>query len=326
MRYPVSLCMIVKNEAAVLERCLKSAAPYIREIIIVDTGSSDGSREIARRFGAKLYDFQWIDDFSAARNESLRYASQPWILHLDADEYLDKSTIAAFSKIQEKQANWGYLVTVRNLHTADDIAGSSDDKQIRLFRCHEKIRFQGIVHEQIGPAIYELGGSIGELPLRIIHTGYQADPAEKAARNLPLLIKEAENKPGAYVYFKLGETYKALKNYELAEDYLLQAADPARGKLSRDIYETLYLRLAQIALEKNHYQAAADYASLSNNYNKNNIISLYVGAVAALYLKAIPEAYARLKNIEKNPDRNILDMDIIKKLLLACKQLKPDLE
>lgn len=326
MRYPVSLCMIVKNEAAVLERCLKSVAPYVREIIIVDTGSNDQSMEIARRFGAKLYEFQWIDDFSAARNESLRHASQPWILHLDADEYLDEATVSAFGKIQEKHANWGYLVTVRNLHTADDIAGSSDDKQIRLFRRHEKIRFRGIIHEQIGFAISELGGHIAELPLRIIHTGYQADPAEKAARNLPLMLKEAEKNPGSYVYFKLGETYKALKNYDLAEKYLLQAADPANGKLSREIYETLYLRLAQIALEKNHYKAAADYASLSNSYNENNVISLYVGAVAALYLKAIPEAYAQLKSIEKNPQRDVLDMNIIKKLLLACKQLKPDLE
>ncbi|HDR05600.1 MAG TPA: glycosyltransferase family 2 protein, partial [Candidatus Marinimicrobia bacterium] len=283
MNYPISLCMIVKNEAAVLERCLKSAAAFVQEIIIVDTGSTDKTKAIAACFGAKIFDFQWIEDFSAARNESLRHATQPWILHLDADEYLDIETVASLAEIGKNSKYAGYLVTIRNLHRPDDLAKSSDDAQIRLFRRQGNIYYMGAVHEQIGDSIEASGAKIDSLSLRIIHTGYQADPAIKASRNLPLLLLEAEKRPSAYVFFKLGETYKALKNYELAEHWLQKAADKKNGKLSSELYETLYLRLAQLALEKNQFQKAFDFAAKSNKNNNDNVISLYVGAIAALY-------------------------------------------
>ena len=80
----VSLCLIVKNEADRLDNCLKSVAEAVDEIIIVDTGSTDETKEIARRYTDKVYDFTWCDDFSAARNESFRHATKDYILWLDA--------------------------------------------------------------------------------------------------------------------------------------------------------------------------------------------------------------------------------------------------
>src|SRR5690242_15059907 len=85
----ISLCMIVKNEEASLATCLQSAADLVNEVIVVDTGSSDQTKAIAARFGARVHDFAWVNDFSAARNESLRQASGEWIFWLDADESLD---------------------------------------------------------------------------------------------------------------------------------------------------------------------------------------------------------------------------------------------
>ena len=88
-RAKVSLCMIVRNEERNLPSCLAGVAELVDEIIVVDTGSTDGTKEQAAKWDAKVFDFPWVDDFSAARNESLRHATGDWILWLDADDRLD---------------------------------------------------------------------------------------------------------------------------------------------------------------------------------------------------------------------------------------------
>src|SRR5436190_22371274 len=84
----LSLCMIVKNESKHLANCLESVDGVVDEIIIVDTGSTDNTIEIAEKYGAKVFHYKWHDDFGAARNEALKYASGDWVLVLDADEVL----------------------------------------------------------------------------------------------------------------------------------------------------------------------------------------------------------------------------------------------
>ncbi len=86
MGHDISLCMIVKNEEENLGRCLKSVQDLVDEIIVVDTGSTDKTVEIAKEYGAKVHYFKWCNDFSAARNESLKYASKNWILIMDGDD------------------------------------------------------------------------------------------------------------------------------------------------------------------------------------------------------------------------------------------------
>ena len=118
MNSSISLCMVVKNEAEYLEDCLKHLLPWVREMIVVDTGSTDETPSIAERCGARVFFFPWNNDFSSARNFSLRQANEPWILVLDADERLalceaeklsslvqGASTPAAFSFLQRNYLN-----------------------------------------------------------------------------------------------------------------------------------------------------------------------------------------------------------------------------
>ena len=84
----ISLCMITKDEEGCIRDCLTSVKDFVDEIIVVDTGSTDKTKEIAAEFGAKVYEISWVDDFSAARNESLQHATHEWVLCLDADEVL----------------------------------------------------------------------------------------------------------------------------------------------------------------------------------------------------------------------------------------------
>ena len=131
----VSLCMIVKNEEDVLERCLKSAAELVDEIIIVDTGSTDRTKEIAARFTGKIFDFPWRDDFAAARNESFSHASMDYCMWLDADDVLLEEDQRAFSALKET-LDPAVSVVMAPYHTGFDESG--------------RVTFS--VHEAVNPA------------------------------------------------------------------------------------------------------------------------------------------------------------------------------
>jgi len=154
----ISLCMIVKNEEKILERCLNHIYKHVDEIIIVDTGSTDKTIEIAKQFTNKVYYFKWRDDFSAARNFSISKATKGWILVLDADEFIDKphqlkqflfntsESLFTFKKLNifveyEKVEDKEYLQNKLQKRTIS--------YHERLFKNNESYWYQGIVHEQI---------------------------------------------------------------------------------------------------------------------------------------------------------------------------------
>ncbi|MEK6837799.1 MAG: glycosyltransferase family 2 protein, partial [Nanoarchaeota archaeon] len=110
----ISLCMIVKDEAAWMEKCISSAKGLAGQIIVVDTGSSDNTVEIAKKLGAKVYHFEWNDDTSAARNESIRHATGDWILVLDADETIAKQDFGKVRELTQSTEFDGYALVQRN--------------------------------------------------------------------------------------------------------------------------------------------------------------------------------------------------------------------
>ena len=164
-KHRLSLCMIVKNEEANLDCCLKSVRTLVDEIIVVDTGSTDRSKEIALSHGATIHDFPWNNDFSSARNESLKYATGEWILVLDADEVLDINDHSSIRQLidgkdvdayrlvqrtyqkQSTSADWISLEEVTEL--ARGCHGYITSHLVRLFRNNEQICFKGRVHEQV---------------------------------------------------------------------------------------------------------------------------------------------------------------------------------
>lgn len=147
-----SLCMIVKNEEDVLARCLDSIEDIAAEIIIVDTGSTDATKEIAARYTPKVYDFAWCDDFSAARNFSLSKASKPYIMWLDADDVIlpdDGKLLKELTKSLPEDTD----IVMLPYHTAFDSEGKPvfTYYRERIVRNSPLFRFQGAVHECITP-------------------------------------------------------------------------------------------------------------------------------------------------------------------------------
>lgn len=149
----VSLCMIVKNEAAVLGRCLDSVRDLMDEIVIVDTGSTDATKQIASRYTDKIYDFAWQDDFSAARNESFSHATMQYCMWMDADDVLLEKDRQAFVLLKQTLAPHVDVVMMP-YHTAVDEQGKPRFvyERERLLRRTAHFVWQGAVHEVITPA------------------------------------------------------------------------------------------------------------------------------------------------------------------------------
>lgn len=195
------MCMIVKNESGNLRRCLQSAVGVVDEIIIVDTGSTDETCEIAWNFGAQVEYFDWNGSFSDARNCSLAKAQGEWILFLDADEELAPSSAGVLRRIIKDTSISGYSLRIEN-YTGDDGAPEMyPDLVFRLFRNRPEHRFQGAIHEQIASAIRlnapEAKFGLAE-DLVIRHYGYlnrQIAEKDKKMRNLRMVEAELKKNP-----------------------------------------------------------------------------------------------------------------------------------
>jgi glycosyltransferase involved in cell wall biosynthesis len=192
----VSLCLIVKNESAHLADCLESAAGLTDEVVVVDTGSTDDTRDIARRYGARVFDFPWCDDFAAARNESIRHATGDWILWLDADDRIPPRGRARLRELLAAlpNENVAYLMTV--LCPGPDGGPMSQVPHARLFRRRPEIRWEHRIHEQIVRSIERCGGRLQPTDIAIVHVGYTLRVAMtgKLERNLRLIDLELDSR------------------------------------------------------------------------------------------------------------------------------------
>lgn len=143
MSVKISLCMIAKNEEFNIGRCLSSVKGVVDEIIIVDTGSSDETCQIAQSFGAKVQTFNWNDNFSDARNASLELATGDWILVLDADEELAQESKAILREAVLQSDMEGYFIRIENVAGNDSCPETHSDTVFRLFRNRKDYRFRG---------------------------------------------------------------------------------------------------------------------------------------------------------------------------------------
>lgn len=210
----ISLVMIVKNESQNLEKCLKSVCNYVDEIIIVDTGSTDNTKQIASMFDVKLFDFKWINDFSAARNFGIREASSDWILVLDADEHVmnGKVSIKEFIKGQKDRVGRIQILSLFKDNNEDRIVKSFVS---RIFP--KGVYYKGRIHEQLDTFLPRVNTEIS-----VNHYGYYVN--NKVSRNLKILLEELKEEPqNSYILFQVAKQYKLSKEFKDARKYLSKA-------------------------------------------------------------------------------------------------------
>jgi len=243
----ISACYIVKDGAKDLARSLESLAKYVDEIIIVDTGSTDSTVDVAKSFGAKIFYETWQDDFSTPRNVALNAAKSSWIVFLDADEYFiddsAKNLRRAIELAQEKNIK-GVLVNLVNVDADNDNKNLGAAQVLRLYENVEGVHYVGKIHEQIFIG-NELLTNLMTIPadlLTIWHTGYSASIHKaKMKRNLKSLLEEfAATKTPKRIYGYLAETYHALNDDINAEKF---------ARLDFDSGETLSDNSTRILLE-----------------------------------------------------------------------------
>ena len=265
----ISLCMIVKNEEENLPRCLYSIKDYVDEIIIVDTGSTDRTVEIANDFGAKVFIHPWEGNFSKARNYSLKYATCDWILILDADHELEKADAHKLSEtIKDKEANYVFFRVYDTYKESKNLAVYDFGL---LFRNHIGFHYSGIVHN----ALITTDAIIKKSNIRIYHHGYNLSEEkmdEKFERTSTLLKKQIEtdsHNPVPHMY--LGISHMDRRMYESAIKHSKRAISLSEDNGSNKIdFLVSYYIVSAAYFELNEFKESEIYAlksvEMDNSY------------------------------------------------------------
>ncbi|MCC6143676.1 MAG: glycosyltransferase, partial [Candidatus Hydrogenedentes bacterium] len=250
----LSAVLIVRNEAAVLADCLAALMVVADEIVVVDTGSIDGTPEIAARFTSGLFPFNWVDDFAAARNFALEQARGNWVLSIDADEVVQqpesaRALLDAFIARHSPE-------TVGTVELTSPVDGQEVTVHLERFFRRARYRFTGAIHEQLTST--EGAKRSAPTGLRILHSGYdqRADaPDHKALRNIPLLQKELTAHPDdEYYWYQLGKAHFSLGRFPEAEeayhralaciDFIASPPGGAQGPVAREVLTGAIVNLA----------------------------------------------------------------------------------
>jgi tetratricopeptide (TPR) repeat protein len=265
----LSLCMIVRNERQNLERCLNSVADLVDEVVVVDTGSDDGTQEIARGFGARVIQSAWNHDFSAARNLSLQQARGKWILVLDADELLLEPDKAGIRKLLAKytpaQGTPSTAFNLVNKSSSDGGRSGMTAHLIRLFPNRADVRYRWPIHEQIAPSLTQAGVPIVDTDVVILHTGYTDSVRNRAKQQRNLAILQAQVAAGNEVtpltHFMIGGCYLDLGELEPALVAYQDAVAAARGLPDQeDIGRGATVRIVECLVKLKRYREAIDLA------------------------------------------------------------------
>lgn len=279
---PFSICLIAKNEEKRIERCLSAASKLDAEIVLVDTGSTDRTKELAAKYTDKIYDFVWCNDFSKARNFSIEKANHDWILVLDCDEYVEKFDLTQIDEFLDP-IFYGHVGAILRRNQIKDSDACMDDWVPRFF--HRKYyQYKGRIHEQV---VHKKGNdySLCEIPITVYHDGYvgtMEDIISKARRNESMLLEDLKTNPNKpYVYFQLGQAASLIGDTEKACGYYEQAltydVDPQASYVQRMI-----ISYGETLLKLERYQ---DALGLKGIYDEFATTSDFLCLMGLIYIR-----------------------------------------
>ena len=309
----LSLCMIVRDEEKDLENCLKAVKDHVDEIVIVDTGSKDKTVEIAKKFTSKVHHFEWCDDFSAARNESLKHATGDWILVLDADEKITAKDLKEIKTLIQNKDVDGYLIQQRNyidqkgmgwipvsdyMEESQGHSGYFISPLCRLFKNKSEYKFRNILHELVEESIEEHGGNLQPIPLPIHHYGQTKDNYEKKQKKyLDLgLVSIKKNPKDPKPHYEVALIYLSQLKFD---DALKQLEEVEKLKPG---FERIYVNLGNLHNFKNEPDKAKAYYEKAIK-SKPKDVSAYCN-LALLHMKLaekVPAEVLLKKAIDINP-------------------------
>ncbi|MCX5834257.1 MAG: glycosyltransferase, partial [Deltaproteobacteria bacterium] len=319
----ISLCMIVKNEEKNLIRCLSNLKQAVDEIIVVDTGSTDRTRDIATAFGAKVFEIPWREDFSEARNFSLAKATCDWILVMDADEVISPCDFVKLRNLtspvkDQKTRPGGFILTTRNYTTvmntegwipndgsyANEEAGPGwyPSRKVRLFRNDHRIRFEGAVHELVedSMACHHFKIFATDLPVHHYGTLKAVDSGDKGKAYYELGKKKIDESGGkARALYEHAIQAARLRRYDEAVDLWHQFLTSG----SKEDLHLAYMNLGHVYLETGRYAEAAEACKKALEIDPELKEAHLNLAMSKFYMGRLKEAATILDNlIRKIPD------------------------
>lgn len=307
----LSLCMIVRDNAKTLGACLSSIKEFVDEMIVVDTGSIDNSTEIARSYGASVYYFSWCDDFSAARNESLRYARGEWIIWIDSDDTIPLESAANLRNTVEATTDptcLGQLIRVRCPRPTERGTDEAFVDQVRILRNMPGLKFTGRIHEQLLPAIQRLGGVVQHTGLEVVHSGADYSPEtrkQKFDRNLRLLLLEEADHPDDFsVHLNLGMTFAEAGLHEKAIDSFRKSLDCAIAENQDPTKATSLLTVSLIELGK--IDEAEKVCARGRQRDPDNLELIFHAGIIAQRTGRLADAAEHFERLLRHPPRTQL--------------------
>ncbi|MGG4094777.1 tetratricopeptide repeat-containing glycosyltransferase family 2 protein [Paenibacillus lautus] len=295
--HKISVCMIVNNEQEHIGDALSSVKPIAYEIIVVDHGSIDNTRNISEQLGAKVYTREWNKSFSDARNYSISKATGDFILVMDADERLviNEEALKEACEFMKRNSASSIRVEIENITDTD----STTSWVTRFLPNHSNLRFVGRIHEQV-----MLNHGISptwDSSIKIIHYGYKTDiiqTKKKAERNIELLQEELENDPrDPYLHFQTGRAYQqASKREEAIESYLNSYQFINRNE-PPVYYSTLLLHMIKCYVELKQWDNFLKYVSVALEIYPDYTDLYYIYGVGLIearnidWFSQIPQAF-----------------------------------
>ncbi len=332
----LSLCMITKNEEEWLERCIGSCRDFVDEIIVADTGSTDRTKEIAKKYGCNIFDVGWHDDFSAARNQSIKHATKDWIIYLDADETISSKDWKKLKELLKSKNSDAYLLYQRNYTFDKNLFGWQPNDEYpeckgsgffispitRVFRNDKNYSFTHKVHETIDKSILDKKDVIKNSKIPIHHYGYLKDHmfiTEKRDKYLKLGLSQIKATPSSpRSHYEVAMIYKNTKRYNKAEEYLKKTAefDPN--------YKLVFTSLGDVYIKQGKIKEAVE--AYKESIKRKNDEHAYINlGMLAYNLGNINESIKILsKSLEINP-RNATAYNNLGLILVKAKKYRPAL-
>lgn len=288
----ITLCMIVKNEEKYIKNCLDSALKLADKAVIIDTGSTDKTKEIIKKFEekVKLIEYTWNNDFAQARNESLKYADGEWILVLDADEMLSCNKENVINIINTTKAE-GLNIPINNILSEEKVQNAY--AYMRLFK-NKGYRYYRSVHEQLDISIDRIE-NLNREDIEIIHYGYMQESINtknKIKRNLDILLKELNKNPeDSFINYHVASTYTAGKDYSKALQFYIRSYECGLKYGFGEYYYILVKKMCRCIYILGDYNLCIQFTNnLLSEPRLKNFVDLY-------YL--IAESYFKLRNYHK---------------------------
>jgi len=319
----ISQCIIAKNEEDNIGHCLSHIKSVVDEQIVVDTGSTDRTVEIAEKLGAKVLNFDWVDDFSAARNFALDKARGDWIIFLDCDEYFSEQSIPlirnTIRKISGNRNINGILTELINIDKNKNIISSIKNVSPRIFRNRKSLRYKNKIHELLVDAKSKEANSAvvcldATNDIKIFHTGYDKsimDDKKKNERNINLLKEELKNNPtDANLLLYISKSLYTDEQYEESLEYALKALRNMDDDKNLDYYPVIYSTIL--------------HTMYVLGYGKDDMQAMFDEAVSKYpehpdYYRAIGLALIRSGDIKEA-------IEFLEKCVLYCNNYRSNIE